>query len=271
MQEKIPVFCVEEAAEAPAGGSGRITQAVLKAQTANVRCSVIVMAAGAECPAESHLRGLTESLASDEYELILVAEENAGHQARRFGFDLENLTIVTAEKGSGFDRRCIRAAQEALGRYLLFVNGPVVLSGETVRRHINRLETADSKFGAPSDKNLVLVRRDFFLEFAGFGDLLGAVERMKAFYADKGVSAAEQNKLAPHIDYIYGNEFNRVSTGEYKSILADILAVTSPIHIGFGFNPARRDLLSLEILAELEGYSQEELLTESLTWVLRKV
>ena len=70
---------------------------------------------------------------------------------------------------------------------------------------------------------------------------------------------------------IYSKAFNRTSTREYKTIVADLLRVTSPIHIEFDLNYKNLELLKPDILNELQDYNEEELLTGSLKIVLRKI
>lgn len=90
---------------------------------------------------------------------------------------------------------------------------------------------------------------------------------MKSYYRDKTKSCSFDS----NIDYIFSKAFNRTSTKEYKSIVADILHATSPIHIGFNLNYTHSELLKPYILAELQDYSEDELLTDGLRLVLRKV
>jgi SAM-dependent methyltransferase len=101
-------------------------------------------------------------------------------------------------------------------------------------------------------------------------------DEMKSHYKDRCKeivgSGHLEGPLEGHIDYIYSSKhFNRLSTQEYKSIAADLLRVTSPIHINFGINYKNMELLTPSILSELKDYSEEELLTGGLRLVLRKI
>ena len=91
---------------------------------------------------------------------------------------------------------------------------------------------------------------------------------MKSYYKEVNQS----HSVDRHIDYIFSNcHFNRTSTQEYKLIIANLLRITSPLHISFVINYQNKELLTPSILNELQDYSEEELLTESLKLVLRKV
>lgn len=99
-----------------------------------------------------------------------------------------------------------------------------------------------------------------------------SADQMKSYYENTCNDVVGGDTITGHIDWIYASDYcNRVSVSEYKSIVAQMLSLTSPIHIGFGINLAYKNLLKAEIHDELQEYPAEELLTESLTWVLRKV
>ncbi len=61
-------------------------------------------------------------------------------------------------------------------------------------------------------------------------------EGMKSYYKDCYKQIIKSGTLEGHIDYVYSKAFNRTSTREYKSIVADLFRITSPIHIEFGIN-----------------------------------
>jgi ubiquinone/menaquinone biosynthesis C-methylase UbiE len=73
-----------------------------------------------------------------------------------------------------------------------------------------------------------------------------------------------------HIKYMYGDGFNRVSIKEYKEIIASLFSVSSPYLIRFKLNSSHKQLLTPEIKQDLAGYTEEELLTDQLYFVLRK-
>jgi ubiquinone/menaquinone biosynthesis C-methylase UbiE len=96
-------------------------------------------------------------------------------------------------------------------------------------------------------------------------------EGMKSYYKDRCKEIFKSASLESHIDCIYSDAFNRTSIREYKSIVADLLRVTSPIHIEFGLSYVNLELLKPDILSELQDYSEDELLTGSLKLILRKI
>jgi len=96
-------------------------------------------------------------------------------------------------------------------------------------------------------------------------------DEMKFYYKDRCKEIIESDSPEGHINYIYSKHFNQISAREYKSIVADILRITSPIHIDFGLNYQHMELLTPSILSELQDYSEDELLTGSLKLVLRKI
>jgi ubiquinone/menaquinone biosynthesis C-methylase UbiE len=96
-------------------------------------------------------------------------------------------------------------------------------------------------------------------------------EGMKSYYKNHSAYITDLNSLEGHIDYIYSEEFNRISSQEYRSIVADLFRSTIPIHIEFGLNNKNLELLTPNILSELQDYSEDELLTDSFRLVLRKI
>lgn len=96
-------------------------------------------------------------------------------------------------------------------------------------------------------------------------------DEMKSYYKDRSKEIIKSASLEGHIDFVYSDDFNQTSAREYKSIVADLFPVTSPIHIDFGINYKNMELLTPSILSELQDYSEDELLTDSLKLVLRKI
>ncbi len=96
-------------------------------------------------------------------------------------------------------------------------------------------------------------------------------EGMKSYYKDRCKEIIQSAPIGSHIDYIYSDGYNQISTREYKSIVADLFQIVSPVHIRFGMNFKHLELLTPDILSELQDYSEEELLTSSLRLVMRKV
>ena len=96
-------------------------------------------------------------------------------------------------------------------------------------------------------------------------------EGMKSYYKERSERTTDPSSLEAHIDFIYSERFNRTSNREYKSIVADLFRVTSPIHIESCPNYINLELLKLDILSELQDYSEDKLLTGSLKLILRKV
>jgi ubiquinone/menaquinone biosynthesis C-methylase UbiE len=96
-------------------------------------------------------------------------------------------------------------------------------------------------------------------------------DEMKSYYKGHHKETIQLCSVEGSIDYLYSKNFNRLGTQEYKSIVADLFRVTSPIHIEFGINYKDAELLTPSILSELKDYSEEELLTDGLKLILRKV
>lgn len=80
----------------------------------------------------------------------------------------------------------------------------------------------------------------------------------------------EHAKGFEHINYMYSDGFNRVSIQEYKSIIASFFDKCSPYSVRFWMVLSWRELLTSEIKKELDGYSEEELFTDKLCFILRK-
>jgi ubiquinone/menaquinone biosynthesis C-methylase UbiE len=96
-------------------------------------------------------------------------------------------------------------------------------------------------------------------------------KEMKNFYGDFCDMIIEDFPISEHIDYIYSSDFNRFSIKEYKAITAKLLHSVSPISIHFKMNLEHRSLFTKEIIKELVNYSEEELLTDKLSLVFRKL
>ena len=94
---------------------------------------------------------------------------------------------------------------------------------------------------------------------------------MKSYYKERSERTTDPISMEAHIDFIYSKNLNRTSIREYKSIVADLFCVTSPIHIDFDINYKNLELLKPDILSELQDYSEEELLTGGLKLIIRKV
>jgi SAM-dependent methyltransferase len=79
------------------------------------------------------------------------------------------------------------------------------------------------------------------------------------------------NSLRYHLEYVANSpEFNRLSVRQYKSVLVNLLESSSIVRVMFNMNMEHKKLLTPEIAKELEGYTEEDLLTDSVCFVLRK-
>jgi len=96
-----------------------------------------------------------------------------------------------------------------------------------------------------------------------------SAERMKAFYRDILDRPAEGATVADVIDWLYHhNDCNRRPLGDYHRILRRMLDDGEPIRVEFTMKP--RGMLTLPIRGQLTDYTDDELLTESLLWILRR-
>ncbi len=96
------------------------------------------------------------------------------------------------------------------------------------------------------------------------------VERMKAFYRSILHEPAEGATVSDVIEWLHtDNDCNRKSLQDYRSILRWMLESCEPICVDF--TRLNRSLLTPQLQAELSGYSEDELLTESLLWILRRI
>lgn len=98
-----------------------------------------------------------------------------------------------------------------------------------------------------------------------------SADEMKSYYKDRCKQIIKSRTIEAYIDEIYSESYNQTSIREYKSIVADLFRITSPIHIQFGINYKDMELLTPSILSELQDYSEDELLTDRLKLVLRKI
>jgi ubiquinone/menaquinone biosynthesis C-methylase UbiE len=97
------------------------------------------------------------------------------------------------------------------------------------------------------------------------------IEEMKSYYKERSERTTDPISLEAHIRFVYSKNLNQISIREYKSMVADLFRITSPIHIDFVINYKSLELLTPSILSELKDYSEDELLTDSLKLILRKI
>ena len=95
-------------------------------------------------------------------------------------------------------------------------------------------------------------------------------ELMKEYYGELCHDNFDGKPISNHIDYIFSDAFNRYNVDSYKKILCSIMDQVTPIAVRFITNFEYLSLMTPEIRKELSEYSEENLFTSSLTWVLRK-
>ena len=100
----------------------------------------------------------------------------------------------------------------------------------------------------------------------------GSPGEMMSYYENICDNIIQGHKIRDHIDYIFSDEFNRISVFDLKKMINSVLDITSPINIRFGMNfNDYYHLLTPTLKSELINYTDEELLTDSITLILRKL
>ncbi len=93
-------------------------------------------------------------------------------------------------------------------------------------------------------------------------------EEMKNFYRSILDRPAEGVTISELIDWLYDcNDCNRAPLAQYRAILHEIAPAVQPIRIDF--HMLDRNLLTQDLRSELREYASDELLTDSLIWILR--
>lgn len=115
-------------------------------------------------------------------------------------------------------------------------------------------------------------KRDMFPDDPWIHLRMNSPEKMMSYYDDICEQVIDGHKVRDHIAYIFSDEFNRISVSELKKIVFRLMEKANPVSIRFGMNyDDYHHLLSPELRSELKAYTEEELLTEGMTIVLRKL
>lgn len=146
-----------------------------KAYRPGKRCSIIFFNGGDAQKMRLCLRGLAETALSVDYEIIVVSGlcETVPTELRMI---LPSLKFITLPTGLKFERLCLEAAKQAQGEYVLFADSPV--SKEQITAVVQQLESTQMYMITSPDKSCITVKRQPFLEAAGFMELLRRTEQL---------------------------------------------------------------------------------------------
>ena len=152
---------------------------------AAVRCTLILPAGNDSSRLNAYLLYLGKAELPEDYELVIINNQNLEIDERRLGQSLPALKVLNAGEPLRQQQLFDRAATAARGKYLLFIRSFINFDKLVLEESIKDLEASEEKASVSANKSFVLAERFHYAGVGGFARLFGGFDLPAAQHLER--------------------------------------------------------------------------------------